>query len=313
LAAAACAVACVSCTDILLTPYRQDRLAREYHYTLGEQYAEVNGLKVCYQQQGDGPDLVIIPGLGTNIDFWQQAIPAIAPHCRVWAMDPPGFGRSEKPDASYDLPWMCDQVLAFMDAMHIEKATLMGGSLGGHLALLIAINHPQRVDRLILMGSCGAWPAPGPLLTTAIHLLWNDAVVADHMRRNWPDIYRRMFIRQTEITQRIFRFQMAVRANAAVYLPEGRAESRALRSIFFNTCCGRLPQVRQPALLIWGESDHFHLLSEAHRLRRDLPNSRLVVVPDCGHEVMCDQPEVFNNLVITFLTGGLEAIRERPG
>jgi pimeloyl-ACP methyl ester carboxylesterase len=245
-------VAVEGCTELAVAPYRDQALVRDYRYALGEKYIDVDGLRLCYQERGQGETVLVLPGLATSIDLWQLNIPALAEHCHVVALDPPGFGKSDKPDASYDLAWLRDRILAFMDARGIRRASLIGGSLGGQLALMVAMERPECVDKLVLMGSSGGWPPPGFLLAGGLRVFWNDALVTDHLRRNWPDIYHKMFIRQTPVTQVWFRYEMAVRADPARFGPEGRAASRALLSIFFHSCLGRLAGLRQPTLLIWG-------------------------------------------------------------
>lgn len=353
----ALALSCASCTDLALHRYRDDSFVREYRYALGEQYIQVNGSRLCYQDldprglpvndssatagpQSDlgnrkppltagGGDtsgsnrsprspsrnpetILIIPGLGTSIDYWQLVIPELARHYRVVAVDPPGFGKSDKPDVSYELPWIVEQIVAFMDARQIDRATLMGASLGGHLAMLLAIEHPERVERLVLMGSCGAWPEPGILARIGLVTIWQDPVVIDHLRRNWPKIYSDIVSSDTEVSRRLFQHQMAVMADLKAYYPAGRAASRALKSIFYHSCRSRMHQVQQPALLIWGDSDQIHLLSEAAYLRKHLPRARLAIVPDSAHQVILDQPGRFSELVLRFMRSGLEAIEDSP-
>ena len=302
-------VTAASCTDLQLSRYRDDSLLANHRYALGESYLEVNGIRLCYQEMGQGPDLLIIPGLATNIDYWQLTIPALAEHFRVVAVDPPGMGKSDKPDAGYELPWIVRQIEAFMQAKGIERAHVMGGSLGGHLALLLALQHPERVDRMVLMGSCGAWPEPGPLLDLGIRLLWNDPMVIDHLRRNWPTIFADIVLSDTPVSRELLRYQMAVRANLMAYWPEGQATSRALRSIFYNTCRGCMERITTPVLLIWGDDDRVHLLEEGQYMAAHLPDATLLIVPQSGHEVMLDQPRVFNETVLLFLREGKRELR----
>ncbi|UCG33544.1 MAG: alpha/beta hydrolase, partial [Phycisphaerales bacterium] len=254
-----------------------------------------------------------LPGLGTSVDFWQLNIPEIAEHFHVVAVDLPGFGKSSKPEVAYELSWIAERILAFMDAKGVERASIIGGSMGGHLGLLLALDHPGRVDKLVLMGSSGIWPRPGVLMDLALRTLWNDAIVTDHVRRNWPGIFKKMFKYQTPVTEGLFRYQMAVRAVGDHFRSEGRACSRALRSIFYNSCRDRLSDIHQPVLLIWGELDHVHPPEDAALFRERLPQSRLVVVPDAAHEVMVDQPDVFNHLVIRFLQLGVEGVQDSYG
>jgi pimeloyl-ACP methyl ester carboxylesterase len=313
LAGVVACLSCASCTDLLLKKYSDNDYLQQHQYRLGEQYVEVGGVKLCYQEQGQGDCLVILPGLATSIDFWQLNVPALAQSHRVLAVDPPGFGKSDKPDVPYDLDWICDQVVLFMDAKGVERASLMGASLGGHLAVMIAHSHPERVDKLILMGSCGAWPEPSFLVTAALRTLWNESIVADHMRRTWPDTFARLIRRQTEVTRELLRYQMAIRADGPRYWPEGRASARALRSIFFHSCRGYLSDVRQPTLLVWGESDRIHLFGEAKTFRTTMPDCRLVVVRDSAHQVILDQPTIFNELVRHFLDSGTAGVQDDFG
>jgi 4,5:9,10-diseco-3-hydroxy-5,9,17-trioxoandrosta-1(10),2-diene-4-oate hydrolase len=299
--AAMLALAAASCTDLQLRQYRDDRCLAGYHYALGENYITVSGLKFCYQEAGAGETVLILPGLGTSIDYWQFVIPALASQYHVVAVDLPGFGKSDKPDASYELSWIADQVVAFMDAKRIGRASIIGGSMGGHLALLLALNHPERVSKLVLMGSVGNWEPPGLLLDAAIKTLWNDGLATDFLRQQWPELYAKMFKTKTPMTEEIFRYDMALRADGLKYYPYGRAASRAFRSILKSSCRDRLGEIASPVLLVWGEEDTIHSAADvALHFREHLPDSRLVVVPDAAHEVMVDQPGAFNDLVPAF-------------
>jgi pimeloyl-ACP methyl ester carboxylesterase len=282
----ALALASTSCTDLLLARYRNEALLADYKYRLGEEYLEADGIRFCYQEHGQGEPLVILPGLGTSIDFWQLNVPTLAEHFHVFAVDLPGFGKSDKPDVSYDLMWLTDQVLAFMDAKHIERADFIGGSMGGHIALLLALHHPERVDRLVIMGSSGTW---------------NQWLVADHLRRMWPHIYWSLTNRRPPMTHALFDYQMALRADGRRFAREGRACARALRSIFYHSCRHQLQEIQAPVLLIWGEDDPIHPLKSAEYFATHLPHARLVLVPGAAHEVMIDDPELFNDEVIAFL------------
>jgi pimeloyl-ACP methyl ester carboxylesterase len=222
----------------------------------------------------------------------------------------PGLGKSDKPDAAYDLLCMCDRIVAFLDAKQVPRVSIIGGSLGGHLGLLLALNHPERVEKLVMMGSTGAWPPPHLLLELGLKLLWNEALVRDYVRTHWDDIYRLMFLHETELTRALYRQQIALRANGSRYAPEGRALARALRSIFYHSCRRRLPDVHIPVLLIWGEKDEIHPPEDALYLRRRLPDARLVIVPGAAHEVMVDQPETFNRVVRAFLEAGTSGVAD---
>lgn len=307
-------LAAAGCTDALLARYRNDELLRSHRYALGERYVKVGDLRVCYQDFGRGDPVIILPGLGTTIDYWQLAIPALSTEHRVLALDLPGFGKSGKPDTSYEMHWLVDRIRDFMDTQGVERASFIGGSMGGQLAVLMSLRHPERVDKLVLMGSSGNWPKPGPLLDFGIRLVWSDATVTDYLRRNWARIHHRILIRQTPLTAHIFRYEMALRANRDAFFGQGRASARALRSILYTQVRDELHRVTAPTLLIWGAHDPVHPVEWAVHFRENIPNSRLVVVRDAAHEVMLDAPEAFNETVLRFLDGGVAAVADQyPG
>lgn len=298
------------CTDVVLWRYRDDELLATQTYALGERYAEIKGLRYCYQDYGQGDPVIILPGLGTSIDFWQLNIPVLAQEHRVLALDLPGFGKSAKPDVTYDLRWINDRVCEFMDAQGVPRASFIGGSMGGQLAMLMALDHPERVDKLVLMGSSGNWPDPGLFVNFALSVLWSEIVVGDFLRWSWPELYPKLFQEQTDVVRRIFRYQMAERADGVRFAPTGRAAARALKSIFYRQFRGRLDEVQRPVLLIWGAHDPVHPYEGAIGFRQKLTDARLVVVPDASHEVMLDQPAQFNNLVLRFLRSGTVEIQD---
>ncbi|MFH0962990.1 MAG: alpha/beta fold hydrolase [Planctomycetota bacterium] len=301
-----------SCTGYQLRAYRDDHLVENYSYTLGEQYIRVDGMNLCYQEMGEGETILILPGLGTSIDYWQLNIPALAEHYHVVALDYPGFGKSDKPDVAYELPWIVKEIFAFMDAKGIERTAVIGGSLGGHLGLLMALERPDRVSKLVLMGSVGIWQPPNFPMDVALRTLWRDSAFIEITRSRWPEFHAKLFRHGTPLTARLFLHAMAVRANYRQYFPQGRAASRAFRNIFYASCRDRLDEVRCPVLLIWGEEDEIHPAKDLGMyFRSHLPDARLVVVPDAAHEVMMDRPEVFNDLVIRFVASGTEAIEDR--
>ncbi len=306
----------ISCTDVLLARYRDDQLVAGYRYALGEQYLEVDGMRLCYQECGQGPNLLILPGLATSVEYWRNNLPILAENFHVVAVDLPGCGKSDKPDLPYDLDWTCDRIIAFATAKGLRRFSVIGGSLGGHLALLLALDHPDRVDKVVMMGSTGAWEPPELLLDGFLKHFWNDFCVTDFLRGRWPVVHDMMFKRDTDLSRELFRYEMARRAVGTEFWTEGRAISRSLKSIFYHTCRKRLDQLRAPLLVIWGEDDRIHQLKYAMWLREHAPDARLYVVADSRHEVMADQPEIFNRVVASFLehgTAGVEDNHFKPG
>ena len=126
--------------------------------------ATANGIQTNYLEDGSGDETVLLihgsgPGV-TSYANWRLVIPALATKFRVVAPDMVGFGFSERPKKiDYSLQTWADQVVGLMDTLGIEKASLVGNSFGGAIALRIATQHPDRIDKLVLMGSMGCDPA----------------------------------------------------------------------------------------------------------------------------------------------------------
>src|SRR5688500_16261649 len=120
------------------------------------QHVEVDGIDVAYVDSGgDGPPIVLVHGLSSSIGFWEYQVPTLARTHRVLALDLPGYGASGRPDAPCTPPWYADLVAGFMDAVGVPSAVVMGHSMGGQIALTLALDHPGRVEALVLSAPAG--------------------------------------------------------------------------------------------------------------------------------------------------------------
>src|SRR3954453_16073104 len=143
-----------------------------------------NGIETNYLEDGSGDDTVLLihgsgPGV-TSYANWRLVIPALATKFRVIAPDMVGFGFSERPkDVQYNVQTCADQTVGVMDALGIEKASLVGNSFGGAIALRIATQHPERIDKLVLMGSMGV-PFP---ITEGLERVWGYEASFENMRK----------------------------------------------------------------------------------------------------------------------------------
>jgi pimeloyl-ACP methyl ester carboxylesterase len=115
--------------------------------------ADANGIRIHYEVHGEGRPLLLILGLGADVSEYTALIDQLAAHSRVIAFDNRGAGRSDKPDAPYSIELMAADALGVMDALGATRADLLGISLGGRIALELALGHPERVERLILVST----------------------------------------------------------------------------------------------------------------------------------------------------------------
>lgn len=141
-----------------------------------------NGIKTNYQDHGEGPPVLLIHGSGPGVTGWANwrlTIPALSARFRTVAPDMIGFGYTDRPtDVRYDMDTWTDHLLGFMDALDIGKAHVVGNSFGGGLALALSIRAPQRVGRLVLMGSAGvSFP-----ITDGLDRVWGYTPSVESMR-----------------------------------------------------------------------------------------------------------------------------------
>src|SRR5579871_4980817 len=145
---------------------------------------EIYGQKISYQEAGSGPEVILLHGLGGDRSAWAFTVPALAKKFHVYAPDQVGFGDSDKPLIDYRISTLVEFLDAFCKKLNIQKATLVGNSLGGWVALDFALKHPDRVNKLMLVDSAGYSPkrVGGPVYTREqLHAL-DPATVEEEKR-----------------------------------------------------------------------------------------------------------------------------------
>jgi pimeloyl-ACP methyl ester carboxylesterase len=238
-------------------------------------YVDVGGHRLRYFVGGDGPPLLLIHGLGSSAEDWALILRDLTREHRVYAPDLLGAGGSDKPrDADYSVAMETELMRGFMDALHIPRADVGGLSMGGWIALRLAALHPERVQRLVLVDSVGLW-----FPTTLDESSFSPTTMSEARRLLWlqsdqfaklPDFVVRDYLRRARVHGWILR--AAMRSMLA-----GRDQMD-----------GKLQRVTMPVLLVWGTTDRLALPALAAQFHRELPQSRVVMIPGCGHLAMIE-------------------------
>ena len=273
-------------------------------------YVEIDGVTVAYLDSGgDGKPLLMVHGLSSYSAFWEAQIPWFASHgYRVLALDLPGYGASDRPDAPCDPPWYAHLVGRFMDAMGLQQATIMGHSMGGQIALTLALEAPERVTRLVL-----AAPAGFERFTDGerdwMKAWWNEerALEADE------DAVRANFAMNFDVMDASVERLVMERVRMAG-TPEFRgtsvAVSRSIAGMLDAPVLDRLDQIHAPTLIVFGRDDRlipnpvFHggdTARFAHRAAARIPGAELVLLSGAGHMVQHDRAEAFDKIVLDWL------------
>ena len=262
-----------------------------------------NGLTLYTYDAGAGTatPMLLIHGLGDEADTWRHIITPLSADRRVVALDLPGFGRSDKPERPYTIPFFQHVVIELLDTLAVQRAILMGHSLGAVIAHSTALDHPERVERLILVdGALVARSQKIDLATLLFLLPGLGEWLYTRLRRDPQAAYQTLapyYGRLDELPQvdRDFLFQ---RVNERVW---SDGQRRAFFSTFRNLArwlpgqqrdlASRLSALGVPTLVMWGEADRINPVENGRALIEYQRSAQLVVVPDAGHNVHQESAE----------------------
>jgi pimeloyl-ACP methyl ester carboxylesterase len=252
-----------------------------------EKTAVVYGLNIRYIEAGQGPTVILLHGLGSVKEIWAANIGALSAKYHVYALDQIGFGHSDKPLLEYKISTFVDFLQAFMQSQNLSKATLVGNSLGGWIAIDFAARHPEMVDKLVLVDSAGL-PFGKPLTVDL-----NPASLEDMRTLLNSIFYDRKMVTEEFALQA---FTNHVRNN------DGYTIQRTLAGFAQNQFeDAKLSTIHAPTLVVWGRQDELIPVSSGEKLRNGIPGAKLVVFEQCGHVPQLEKPAEFNQALFDFL------------
>jgi pimeloyl-ACP methyl ester carboxylesterase len=273
---------------------------------------EIDGTPVNYVDigSGDRPPVVFVHGLGGQWQNWLENIPRAAQERRVIAIDLPGFGLSPMPRREVTIPGYGRTVNALCDHLGLGVVELVGNSMGGFISAEVAIQFTQRVDRLLLVSAAGITSADldrRPILT-----LGRIATALTH----WTAPLDRGIASRAKARHLALAF---VARHPSLLKPDLAYEAffkgtgkpgfdDALLACLDYDFRERLPEIRVPTLIVWGEQDSIIPVKDANEFERLIPGSRKVVLAQTGHIAMAERPVAFNDLMMEFLAQTGEAV-----
>ena len=261
-----------------------------------EKTVTVFGAKIRYLEAGDQtkPIVILLHGLGAQAESWQLNIAALAQNYRVIAPDQIGFGKSDKPFLKYRVGTYADFLDKFMSELKIEKASLVGNSLGGWVAGFYAVKYPAKVEKIVLADAAGLLPKQ--IDFDRIYQLNNST--RDEIRANLKLIFFNPALQNNEALVDQFMTQR-IAANDG-YTINSLIESIKRREDFLDA---RLGEIKKPTLIIWGKQDGLIPLADAEKFNKGIAASRLVIFDNCGHVPQFEKAADFNKQVLEFLSG----------
>jgi pimeloyl-ACP methyl ester carboxylesterase len=263
--------------------------------------AKVGDISLCYKVSGDGQPLILITGFASAQNLWYSQVRAFSRYYRVVTFDNRGFGKSDKPPGPYTTKMMAGDTIALMDRLGIEKAHILGGSMGGMAAQEIAIEHPGRLDKLILSStSAGGQPLRDMLfgLIEAATPGWNRSrpelasanlqkfMVAMASRSFDGKLYQVLIMPLVRLQARLGR----------VKVPVGQLEA-----MISHNALERLNRIQAPTLVLAGGKDRLMPPHSSEVLASRIKGAKLVVIEGGAHALAAGP---LNKEVLGFLGSG---------
>jgi pimeloyl-ACP methyl ester carboxylesterase len=275
-------------------------------------FIEVDGVSVHYQEAGEptNPAVVLIHGFASSTFVWSKVFLELAESgLRVIAIDMLGFGYSGKPkNAEYTIAGQAKLIRKLLSLLNIDRATIVGSSYGGAVAATCALDCPESVDKLILVGTVNN----NRPLDFALMRVFGSRVVGDVvsplllssrrlLRQRMKRVYDRhaWVLDERRVDARYFPLRAARTQRALIRTVRGWDAERISRDAHL---------IQQPTLLLWGENDVEIPLSDGERLHSEIPDSRLMVFLNCGHLPHEEYPAAFTSIVTDFVAGRTRAL-----
>lgn len=257
-------------------------------------FAEVNGARLYYEAKGRGAAVVLVHGGLVDSRLWDEQMGPLSKHFRVVRYDMRGYGRSPAPEGEY---YVLEDLRALLDYLKIDKATLVGLSLGGIVAADFALEHPARVERLVLVGS-GLRGDRQPRNEQTARAFQIGA-------REGPEKFFEAYLESDQLAgvrdrpkaRAAMRAMMVENFKASEYIARGWPQSPE------PPTAERLAQIKQPTLVVIGSLDSGNLQNIADTLSAKIPNARKIVIDGASHHPPVETPKEFNRVLLGYLRG----------
>ena len=247
------------------------------------QNTEINGLNILYQVAGEGDIVLLLHGWGGESASFQPVFEWLAQSHKVYALDLPGFGKSQMPPIAWDTSDYAQVVAAFLEKFCISKAHLIGHSFGGRISIILSAEHPEKVDKLILVDSAGIKP-----------------------RRTAKYYFRVGIAKIGKLLRRCGKYgnhlanAVSQRTGSKDYRDAGDMRATLVK-VVNQDLRAFLPRIAASTLLIWGENDKDTPVAFGQIMEKEIPDAGLVVLKEAGHFSYLDKFPQFCRIVASFL------------
>ncbi|MBD3256153.1 MAG: alpha/beta fold hydrolase [Candidatus Lokiarchaeota archaeon] len=277
-------------------------------------FAKINNIKICYDIHGQGDPVFLIHGFSDRKEHWRAQVDKLAKNFKVIRMDNRGAGKSEKPKNKYTIEVYAHDIAGLMDYLNIEKAHVVGHSLGGMIAQNFALLYPEKLNKLVLVNTIPGLRPPGEDITNAVKMYKQNAINGLKAREKDPlnafltgakSSYSRKFWKlMREDPDRKFHGIWSVNDLLEEKTKYGPTEQDLIHqsdALASHNTYHSLPNIKSEVLIIAAEKDKSCPASMSEKMHELIPNSKMVIIEKAAHQSILEKPQEVNSKIIEFL------------
>ena len=275
-------------------------------------FADVNGIKISYEIQGEGDPVILVHGFGVKKEVWMCQYGPLSDKFKVIRFDNRGAGESDHPDELFTMEMLADDIRGLMDALNLEKAHVVAWSLGGMFAQHFAIKYPERLNKLVLINTLPNWPGGDEAgikmyvdsQLASIKAYQEDPINAFFERA--PMGYSRKFKKEMqEDTKKKFHGLFSVEDYVQMKttnIPTPKDIENQANALKYHDVIDQLHLIKSETLIITADKDRQTPMSRNQLIHEKIPNSKLVVIAGAGHDSPLEKAPEINKHIIDFLS-----------
>jgi 2-hydroxy-6-oxonona-2,4-dienedioate hydrolase len=256
--------------------------------------------QICYYDRASGTPLVLIHGMFGDFLDWEPVLDPLASSHRVIALDLPGFGGSSKPRGEYSAEFFVSTLHEFFEQLQLSEFILAGNSFGGQIAILYALHYPDSVSKLLLVNS-GGFRESTTEEKALLEPRFSEAALAALTPEINAFLFGGVFTKASKASIRYLEKQNR-KLHWRDYPDYAYALSKSISLSLSTYLLDRLPELRCPTLLVWGENDQVLPVAQAELALTQLRSGQLKIIPGCGHAPQLECPTEFLRSIQPFLS-----------
>jgi 3-oxoadipate enol-lactonase len=279
-----------------------------------ESFAEVNGIKICYDINGKGEPVFLIHGFSDRKEHWRAQIGALSEYFKVIRLDNRGAGKSDRPEGEYSMKVYASDVASLMDFLGVEKAHIIGHSMGGMIAQNFTLMYPNKVNKLVLINTLAGMALPGVPTDKAFEIYRESAIEDVKALREDPlnnflkiakrsysrEFYKQMVADPKKKFHGIWSVEDLVEEKTK-YGPTEKDINNLIAAFKTHNTYERLHEIKNKTLIIATEKDKSCSVSMNKKIHELIPNSKIIIIRNAAHQSILEKAPELNKIIIDFL------------